>query len=492
MKRIIAITALALSLAAGSFAGGTWWVHRFGAAQASAHAAAVYTCPMHPEYRSEHPGNCPICGMALTAERGGTATGGDAAAGALPQGAVQVSPESQQAIGVRLGIVERLAATRLLRTSGRVVPDENRTYPIVAAVSGWVRSVENVTTGDAVKRDQVLASFLAPELEFRNAQQSYYTGLEAFYRMVVTQPQPQPQAQLQSHPSVRGAAMIERMADELRTMGVSNSQLREMGKRREVVPDVRVESPVDGFVLKRSVSPGLRFDRGFELYRIADLSRVWILADVHRRDLPFIGRGTRARIATAEGRGALPAAVSPSEPIFDEATLTLKVRLEAANPRWALKPGMFVDVEFPVDIPPTLVVPADAIVDSGLRKTVFVDRGHGYFEPRLVETGWRIGDDVEVTKGLVPGERIVISGTFFIDSESRMKTAARGPSAAPETSAATVPDPVCGMHIDSTEASNAGRTATHGEHEFFFCSDSCKQQFVADPSRHAERTAAKP
>ena len=116
--------------------------------------------------------------------------------------------------------------------------------------------------------------------------------------------------------------------------------------------------------------------------------------------------------------------MSPSEPIFDEATLTLKVRLETANPQRALKPGMFVDVEFPVDLPPTLVVPADAIVDSGLRKTVFVDSGHGYFEPRLIETGWRIGDDVEVTKGLMPGERIVISGTFFIDSESRMKAAA--------------------------------------------------------------------
>ena len=142
--------------------------------------------PMHPDYRSEHPGNCPICGMSLKPEREGAQRTARPAP-ALPHGAVQVNPDRQQAIGVRLGIVERLAATRVLRTSGRVGPDENRTYPIVAAVSGWVRSVENVTTGDAVKKDQVLASFLAPELEFRNAQQSYYTGLEAFYRLVATQ-----------------------------------------------------------------------------------------------------------------------------------------------------------------------------------------------------------------------------------------------------------------------------------------------------------------
>ena len=419
MKRIIALTAVAVSLAAASFAGGTWWAHGSGAASASAHAAAVYTCPMHPDYRSDHPGNCPSCGMPLEAVRTGASTGGDTATHARPHGAVQVSPDRQQAIGIRLGVVSRLAATQLLRTTGRVMPDENRTYPIVAAVSGWVRNVESVTTGDVVKKDQLLASFLAPEVEFRSAQQSYYTGLEAFYRLAVTQ-QPPPQPRSPSHTAGRGEA-IDRMADELRTLGVSNAQLREMGQRREFVPDIRVESPVDGVVLTRSVSPGLRFDRGFEFYRIADLNRVWILADVYRHQLPFIRRGASARITTAGESRAMTATVNPSEPIFNEATLTLTVRLEAANPQRSLKPGMFVDVEFPVDLPAAIVVPADAIVDSGLGKTVFVDCGNGSFEPRLVETGWRAGDNVEVTKGLAPGERIVISGTFFVDSESRMK-----------------------------------------------------------------------
>jgi Cu(I)/Ag(I) efflux system membrane fusion protein len=268
----------------------------------------------------------------------------------------------------------------------------------------------------------VLASFLAPQPEFDSAQQMYYTGLEMLYR-ASSQPQSQPQSQ--PHDSASAGAGIERVADGLRNMGVSNSQLRAMAKRRELVQDIDVQSPVDGFVLKRSISPGLRFDRGFEFYRIADLNRVWILADVYRDQLPFIRRGASARITTAGAAGALPAMVSLSEPIFDEATLTLKVRLEAANPKLALKPGMFVDVEFPVDLPPALAVPADSIVDSGLRKTVFVDHGNGYLEPRLVETGRRIGDDVEVTKGLVPGERIVISGTFLIDSESRLKTGAK-------------------------------------------------------------------
>jgi len=482
MKRIIALSVVMVSLAAGSFAGGRWWAERSAAAHSRAHAATVYTCPMHPDYRSDHPGNCPVCGMPLEAVGAGAATGGAAAGSALPAGAVQVSPERQQAIGIQLSVVGRSAATRLLRTTGRVAPDENRTYPIVAAVGGWIRNVESVATGDTVKEDQVLASFLAAEVEFKSAQQAYYTGLEALYRMAATQPLPQPRAS--SHGSERGAEAIERMADELRTMGVSNSQLREMGQRRELVQDIRVKSPVTGVVLKRSVAPNLRFDRGFEFYRIADLNRVWILADVARHQLPFIRRGAAVRIIPAGESHARSATVSASEPIFDEATQTLKVRLEASNPQWALKPGMFVDVEFPVDRPETLTVPSDAIVDSGLRKTVFVDRGQGYFEPRLIETGSRFGDDVEVTKGLMPGERIVTSGTFFIDSESRMKAPTRSPSTAP------VLDPVCGMQVDPNEAAAAGRTAKHGDHLLHFCSDSCKQQF--DPSRHAKRTVAQP
>jgi RND family efflux transporter MFP subunit len=415
--------------------------------------------------------------MALQVDRAGERDG-DAKTRALPHGAVQVSAERQQAIGVRLGVVSRSAGTRLVRTTGRVVPDENRTYPLVAAVSGWIRTVENIVTGDAVERDQVLASFVAPEVEFRSAQQSYYTGLETFYRMAVTQPQPQSS----SHASTSGD-MIDRMADPLRAMGVSNSQLREMGKRRELVQDIRVESPVDGFVLNRNVSPGLRFDRGFEFYRIANLDRVWILADVYRDQLPLIRRFGAARIRTADGSHVLPARVSPSEPTFDEVTQTLKVRVEAANPRWALKPGMFVDVEFPVELPPALTVPADAIVDSGLRKTVFVEKGDGYFEPRPVETGRRIGDEVEVTNGLTPGERIVIDGTFFIDSESRMKAPAH------EAATAKVIDPVCGMQIDPAVAAGS---AAHGGHVFHFCSENCKRQFEAGPSRYAKPVVAKP
>jgi Cu(I)/Ag(I) efflux system membrane fusion protein len=414
LKHVIAVTAVAVSLSVGSAAVGRWRGQQSGAPHASADASATYICPMHPDYRSDHPGGCPICGMRLEAQRPGAPIDSDAATRMPPQAGVQVTAERQQAIGIRTGVVTRSTSTHSLRTTGRVAADENRTYPIIAAVSGSIRSVSSVTTGDAVKKDQALASFFSPDAQLEAAQQSYYDGLEMLYRLASAPPQ------APSH-SRSAAEEIERLADGLRSLGVSNSQVRQLATRRELVHDIRVESPADGIVLQRSVSPGLRFDRGFEFYRIVDLNHVWILVDVYRHQLPFIRRGAVARITTTDSSHALAATVSASEPAFDETTQTTKVRLEVSNPRLALKPGMFVDVEFPIDLPPALIVPADAIVDSGLRKTVFVDCG-GHFEPRLVETGRRIGDDVEVTKGLTAGERIVISGTFFIDSETRMKS----------------------------------------------------------------------
>ena len=395
---------------------------------------------------------------------------------AVAPGTVQVSVERQQAVGIKLGVAEQVSGTRMLRTTGRVVPDENATYPLIAGVSGWIRDVKTATTGTAVKKHEVLASFYAPE--FVNAQQSYYTGLETVDR-VATQ-------QLPSYNQGRVIEGVQRFADTLRNMGVSDAQLAAMAKRRELVQDIQIASPVNGFVLQRGVSAGLRFDRGFEFYRIADLSRVWILADVYQHQLRFIRRGAAARITTAQENRPLAATVGAAEPTFDEATLTLKVRLEAANPGSVLKPGMFVDVEIPIDVPPALVVPADAIVDSGLRKVAFVDRGNGYFEPRQVETGWRIGGEVEITRGLMPGERIAISGTFLIDSESRMKAATH------RVAREAAQDPVCGMRVDDIEAAADGRTADHDGRTFFFCSDDCQRRFTREPGRYLVRRTDTP
>lgn len=464
MKRSLpgfAVVAIAIL----AFAAGVWWTRGGRAAASDDRPAITYACPMHPQYQSAHPGDCGACGMRLEPIRHTSRPEAARPAPAPPAGAVAVSTERQQAIGVRTGVAERASGTRMLRTTGRVVPSENDTYPIIAGVSGWIRQVHHATTGSQVRKDEALASFYSPD--FVVVQQSYYSGLETIDHVG--------NLEIQAFNERRILEGVERFADSLRNMGVSERQLEDMRDRRKLVQDISVTSPVDGFVLKRSASPGLRFDRGFELYRIADLRRVWILADVYEHQLRFIRRGASALVTTTHENRQLTATISATEPTFDEGTLTLKLRLEAANPGLVLKPGMFVDVEFPIDLPETLAVPADAIVDSGSRKTVFVDQGSGYFEPRQVDTGWRLGDRVEIVRGLMAGERIVISGTFLIDSESRMRAAPRA--------AAPAVDPVCGMPVDEERAAADGRVATHAGKTYYFCADDCKRRFIDDPKR---------
>jgi len=213
---------------------------------------------------------------------------------------------------------------------------------------------------------------------------------------------------------------------QLQNLGMSALQIEEIRRTRELPETIKILAPADGFVLARNASPGLKFERGAEWYRIADLSRIWILADVFENDVKYLRPGVRAQVSLPNQRRTFPATVAETLPQFDAATRTLKVRLEAENLGFALRPDMFVDVELPITLPPAITVPVDAVLDSGLKKTVFVDRGEGVFEPRPVQTGWRLGDRVEIVEGLAPGERIVVSSTFLLDSESRMRIGAHG------------------------------------------------------------------
>jgi RND family efflux transporter MFP subunit len=243
-----------------------------------------------------------------------------------------------------------------------------------------------------------------------------------------------------------------------------------------------VYAPIAGFVTARNVTPEQRFDKGTEMYSIADIGHVWVMAEIFERDSAFFKPGTRATVLY-QGR-RLEARMSNALPQFDPQTRTLKTRFELDNPGDLLRPDMFVDVELHADMPAALTVPADAIVDSGLRKTVYIDRGDGYFEARRVETGWRVGDRVQVVKGLMPGERVVVSGNFLLDSESRMKSAAMGIFDS-ET------DPVCGMEVDRDTATSAGHTVTQNGSTYFFCSDDCKTKFRGDPAKYVKTEGAR-
>jgi membrane fusion protein, copper/silver efflux system len=390
----------------------------------------------------------------------------------LPPGTVKISPSKQQTIGIRLGVVEKTSALHTLRILGRVAPDETRVYRINAAVDGWITETPFNTVGSLVKKDERLASFYSPE--FLGAQQAYLYALGAMDRYQATGKETPSQIELTK-------VNIQQYKDSLKNQGMSDLQIEEIAKARQYTEKIHIISPADGFILVRNVSPGERFEKGKELYRIADLSRVWILADIYENEAQYLQPGKSVRASLPHQKKTLQAKVSNVLPQFDPATRTLKVRLEADNPGYMLRPDMFVDVELPVTLPPTISVPADAVLDSGLKKTVFVDLGNGYFEPREVETGWRIGNQVEIVKGLKAGERIVVSGNFMIDSESRLELAASG------MYGTLSKDPVCGVDVSISKAEKAGRKSIYQGKTYYFSSDECKEKFEKNPERYVKK-----
>ena len=396
----------------------------------------------------------------------------------LPPGTVQITPERQQAIGVRVGVVDKKPVTHTLRILGRVAADETKIYRINASVDGWIKEIYPNSVGSLVKKDEVLATFYSPQ--FLDAEQGYLYALGTVERLG-------PGRRLElgrkeaPNPAALDPYVVQRQIDVLRGMGMGDTQIEEVGRTRQITQDIKITAPADGFVIARNVSPEQRFLKGTELYRITDLSRVWILADVFEHEARYFKPGVKAKVHLPHQKRTYQATVSEVLPIFDPTTRTLKVRLETDNPEFVLRPDMFVDVELPISLPPAVTVPADAVLDSGLKKTVFVDRGNGFFEPLEVETGWHIGNRVEIVKGLKPGERIVISGNFLIDSESRLELAAAG------MVGTLSKDPVCGIDVSISKAEKAGRKSTYQGKVYYFTSDECKEQFDKNPERYVKQ-----
>jgi membrane fusion protein, copper/silver efflux system len=372
-----------------------------------------YVDPMHPAYRSDKPGTAPDCGMALVPVFEPTPAAGHPGPGGGPgESTVHVSADQQRLIGARVSEARKASGRQSLRLFAQVVPDENLVYKVNVGIDGFVRELSDVTTGSTVSRHQWLATFSAPEA--RPAIQAYLVAVDAAARGRT--------AGDDEEQIVGASAGIQTAKDRLLNIGISPVQIESIGRTGIVPPTLQLAAPGPGIVLARNISAGERFERGAELYRIADLRRVWVIADLFGMGAEHVRPGIAADIFIAGRRTTLRALVSETTvPDFDPATQSLKVRLIAENPAFVLRPGMFVDVELPIELPDAITVPVDAVIDAGVQKRVFVELRPGVFEPREVETGWRSGENVEIVSGLVEGERVVVSSSFLFDSESRMR-----------------------------------------------------------------------
>lgn len=453
---ILFIALVAIGILIG-FGYGRWHGLRQGATVSEqAKKPKGYHCPMHPHYRSDKPGDCPICGMKLVPDddsahpMGAEAqkpsgkilyyrdpanpdfksdksginpeTGNDLEpvyaddAAAMPMGTIRISTEKQQLIGVKYGEATAAAGLHTFRAVGKVALDETRVAKVQTKIDGWVDKVYVDFTGKLVEKGQPLLTLYSPEM--LASQQEYLLAIRS---REVMRNSPLAGSAQQSE-SLLGAAR-----KRLELWDLSDAQIDEITRTGHPLKNITLYAPIGGYVMTRNAFAKQRITPDTELYTVADLSKVWIMADIFENETPMIRLGMPVRVSLSYAGGrTLHGRVDYIQPQVDMTTRTLKVRIEADNPGMALKPEMFVDVEFQVGMPSRVTVPSEAVLNTGLKQTVFVDRGNGYLEPRQVQIGERIGDRIEIKQGLRAGERVVTSGNFLIDSESQLKSAAAG------------------------------------------------------------------
>ncbi|ACL62983.1 efflux RND transporter periplasmic adaptor subunit [Methylobacterium nodulans] len=315
--------------------------------------------------------------------------------------AVTISPGKIQRTGVRSETIERRVLSQPVRAPGTVEEDERRVSVIATRTDAFVETVESVTTGDHVHKGQPLLRLFSPEINAAAAQYLSAIGYEGARR-------------------------------RLENLAIPPEVIDEIERTRKVPAAITWTSPRDGVVVERNVSDGMRAQAGAVLFRIVDHSRVWVLADVPERDLAAVAEGQRAIVrARAFPDRAFTGTVTRIYPHLSTGTRTARLRIELPNPNGDLRPAMYADVEITTGSDaPVVAVPDDAVIDTGTRQVVILDKGEGRFEPREVKVGRRGDGYVEIREGLQAGAQVVTAANFLIDAESNLKAALQSMAAA--------------------------------------------------------------
>lgn len=367
--------------------------------------------PMHPAYKSDKPGIAPDCGMTLVPKYAD-----DESMAKMPMGTVTISPEKQVMAGVRTAIVDRKPLVRDIRTTAQIVADETKIAHVHVKVAGYVDRVYVDFIGQLVKKGQPLFTLYSPDLvsaedEYLIAKRGNATLASAPFQEV----------------SEGSQSLLQSARQRLRLWDISDDQIKELDTTGKVSKDLTFYSPITGFVTDRKVFPQASVTPDTELYTVSDLSTVWADADVYEYEVPFVRLGQQVSMTLSYYPGkTYTGKVSYIYPTVDPQTRTVKVRIQLPNPRFDLKPQMFADAQLRVDYGTKVLIPQEAVLDSGTEQQVFVVHPGGMFEPRKVILGPVIDGNVAVLTGLKAGETIVVSGNFLIDSESKLKNAMSG------------------------------------------------------------------
>lgn len=358
---------------------------------------------------------------ASRAGEGGTRT--PAAVSADPRAEVTLDLRRQQLIGVRTAMVKREAFDKTIRTVGTVKYDETRLADVNLKIEGWIRDLFVESPGQAVRRGQPLFTLYSPEL--LATQQEYLLALKSREQMQQSQV---------SDAREYADRLVQAGRQRLALWDLSPEQIRALETTRQPHTAITSRSPVNGSVIEKQAVQGMHVMPGQSLYKIADLSVVWIEADVYEAEIALVKLGQRAAVTLDAYPGErLFGRTVFIYPYVAENTRSVKVRFAFDNGRGRLKPGMYANVELHAPMGVGLVIPADAVLDSGTRQLVFVAEGDGYFQPRDVKVGQRLGATVQILEGLKEGEQVATGAAFFLDSESQLRASVQGFEPAPKS-----------------------------------------------------------
>jgi membrane fusion protein, copper/silver efflux system len=364
-----------------------------------------YHDPMHPSYRSDRPGIAPDCNMALTPVYADE----DQSVAAT----VRLDKSQESAIGLRTEPAREETVTGELQTVGRVEAQESRTYQVTAGADGWIRHVYAGETGSQVKKGQPLASYYSRDVA--SPQQGYLYAVDSLHRIGRS---------ATSEQTELATRQMKQAREYLEFLGMTDRQISELERTRQDGGEVTLGTPASGVVLERKVSEGSRFSKGEVLWQIANIESVWVTAELFPEDLASISGVRSATVVLPDGSEE-KAAVQSSLPQFEATDRVAKVRLSMSNNGHRLLPGMIVTVRVPKLATSGITVPADAVIETGIRPRLFVRSSDGGLAARAVTTGWRNASRLQILSGLKSGEQVVASGAFLIDSESRLTEQSR-------------------------------------------------------------------
>ena len=407
------------------------------------HAATTgeYYCPMHPEVTSNDPNaTCAKCnGMKLVPKPAPAGTSAAAAAKSAVPGLVpiQLTSDRIQLTGMRTAPVQREVLARELRAVATIAPSEKGLAVVQVRFAGWIEKLFVEQTGERVSKGQVLASIYGPDV--LPVQQEYLNALKWSTGQSATS----------GPPGVTGTFKDD-ARQRLELLGISKSEIEEIERTGEPLRALQVRSPVAGYVSQKNAVQGLYVQPGTPLFEIANLATIGVLADIPEHEVARVRLGQKAKLELAAFAGeSFAGRVAFIYPTLDPSTRTLRIRMEFLNKDLRLKPGMYGNVQVALDGADGLVVPREALVDTGTLQYVFVAKDGGRFEPRRVKVGARTSDKVQILEGVVVGEIVVTTANFLIDSESRLRATIEGVAAAPELEDVAPPAPAASPSVPS-------------------------------------------